>query len=121
MGVVFALHTAADYVLCPYAGPTYPIVLTIVHTDGTSILSLQTSRNNSSKKRRRAGSKILGTATLQVESNGSTVAKAKQALIKSIKEIRELSNKSKLVASNCKYFASTLLSKKCYGPDPDSL
>jgi hypothetical protein len=26
--------------LCPYAGPTYSIVLTIVHFDGTSILSL---------------------------------------------------------------------------------
>jgi hypothetical protein len=28
--------------LCPYAGPTYFIVLTIVHADGTSILSLHT-------------------------------------------------------------------------------
>jgi hypothetical protein len=26
--------------LCPYAGPTYSIVLTIVHSDGISILSL---------------------------------------------------------------------------------
>jgi hypothetical protein len=32
--------------LCLYAGPTYRIVLTIVHSDGTSILSLHTSRSH---------------------------------------------------------------------------
>jgi hypothetical protein len=42
LGVVFALPTAAGYIPCLYAGPTYSIVLTIVHFDGTSILSLHT-------------------------------------------------------------------------------
>jgi hypothetical protein len=37
LGVV---STAADYVLCLYASPIYSIALTIVHFDGTSILSL---------------------------------------------------------------------------------
>jgi len=32
----------ATLFLCPYAGPTYSIVLTIVHYDGTSTLSLHT-------------------------------------------------------------------------------
>jgi hypothetical protein len=32
----------ATLFLCPYAGPIYSIVLTIVHPDGTSILSLHT-------------------------------------------------------------------------------
>jgi hypothetical protein len=39
LGVVFALPT----VFALYAGLTYSIVLTIVHFDGTSILSLHTT------------------------------------------------------------------------------
>jgi hypothetical protein len=37
------LLSSATSFLCPYAGPTYSIVLTIVHFDGTSILSLHTT------------------------------------------------------------------------------
>jgi hypothetical protein len=41
LGVVFAFAT--DYVLsCLYAGPTYSVVFTIVHSDGTSTLSPHT-------------------------------------------------------------------------------
>src|ERR1700738_3134125 len=39
---VFACVPTALRSHCACAGPTYPIVLTIVHLDGTSILSLYT-------------------------------------------------------------------------------
>jgi hypothetical protein len=44
LGVVFAcLLLLTTSFLCPYAGPSYSIALTIGHFGGTSILSLHTS------------------------------------------------------------------------------
>jgi hypothetical protein len=45
--VVFGCCLCFAYCLCLYAGLTYSIVLTIVHFDGTSILSLHTINQKS--------------------------------------------------------------------------
>ena len=48
------------------------------------------------KGKGRAGSKLSGTAVLQAESRASTVAEAVQALIESIEEMREPSDKEQV-------------------------